>query len=109
MTTIQLPKLSESELKFAQELVSKALINHNKEDISESLNILKKYYDKSNPILDINGFIPHNIHIKGWFSFLLQDCLKPYQCVLNEELFRKKVGFNIKNYIKKLKEKEFNE
>lgn len=59
MTTIQLPKLSESELKFAQELVSKALINHNKEDISESLNILKKYYDKSNPILDINGFIPN--------------------------------------------------
>ncbi|WP_151816714.1 UvrD-helicase domain-containing protein [Acinetobacter junii] len=44
--------------------------------------------------IDINGFIPHNIHIKGWFSFLLQDCLKPYQCVLNEELFRKKVGFN---------------
>ena len=58
MTTIQLPKLSESELKFAQELVSKALINNNKEDISESLSILKKYYDKSNPILDINGFIP---------------------------------------------------
>lgn len=58
MTTIQLPKLSESELKFAQELVSKALINNNKEDKSESLNILKKYYDKINPILDINGCIP---------------------------------------------------
>jgi DNA helicase-2/ATP-dependent DNA helicase PcrA len=43
---------------------------------------------------EINGFIPHNIHIKGWFSFLLQDCLKPYQCVLNDDLFGKKIGFN---------------
>lgn len=58
MTTIQLPQLSESELKFAQELVSKALINNNNDDKSESLNILKKYYDKSNPILDVNGTVP---------------------------------------------------
>lgn len=44
--------------------------------------------------IEINGFIPHNIHIKGWFSFLLQDCLKPFQCVLSEDLFGKKIGFN---------------
>lgn len=43
---------------------------------------------------ELNGFIPHNIHIKGWFSFLLQDCLKPYQCILNQEIFGKKIGFN---------------
>lgn len=47
--------------------------------------------------IDINGFIPHNIHIKGWFSFLLQDCLKPYQCVLNKDLFVKKLGFKYWN------------
>ena len=44
--------------------------------------------------IEINGFIPNNIHIKGWFSFLLQECLKPYQCVLNNDLFGKKIGFN---------------
>lgn len=44
--------------------------------------------------IEINGFVPHNISIKGWFSFLLQDCLKPYQSVLNMELFGKRIGFN---------------
>ena len=44
--------------------------------------------------VEINGFVPKNIIIKGWFSFLLQDCLKPYQCVLNKELFAKSIGFN---------------
>lgn len=47
-----------------------------------------------NKFVEINGFIPQNIIIKGWFSFLLQDCLKPYQCALHEELFSKSIGFN---------------
>ncbi|WP_151752824.1 UvrD-helicase domain-containing protein [Acinetobacter soli] len=47
-----------------------------------------------NKLIEINGFIPQNIVIKGWFAFLLQDCLKPYQCVLNQEIFRTKIGFN---------------
>jgi len=45
-------------------------------------------------IIELNGFIPKNIIIRGWFSFLLQDCLRPYQCVLNSELYNKNVGFN---------------
>lgn len=47
--------------------------------------------------VEINGFVPQNIDIKGWFSFLLQDCLKPYQCVLNKDLFEKRIGFNYWN------------
>lgn len=44
--------------------------------------------------VEINGFVPKNVVIKGWFSFLLQDCLRPYQCVLNQQIFSKSIGFN---------------
>lgn len=60
--TNSLPELSDSELKFFYESISKALtnqiINNGKPDISESLNILKKFYNKGNPVLDINGNLP---------------------------------------------------
>ncbi|MFA7156991.1 MAG: UvrD-helicase domain-containing protein [Bacilli bacterium] len=29
--------------------------------------------------LNINGFIPSNVEIMSWFSFLLQHCVRPYQ------------------------------
>ncbi|VTX92613.1 UvrD-helicase domain-containing protein [Acinetobacter ursingii] len=45
-------------------------------------------------IVAVNGFLPKNIEVKGWFSFLLQDCLRPFQCVLNDQLFSKSIGFN---------------
>lgn len=60
--TNSLPELSDSELRFFYESISKALtnqiINNGRPDISESLNILKKFYNKGNPILDINGNLP---------------------------------------------------
>ena len=74
-------------------LVQEALKVKNKKVLittftDENVKEIKKKF------IELNGFIPHNIHIKGWFSFLLQDCLKPYQCVLNEDLFEKTIGFN---------------
>lgn len=74
-------------------LVTEALKIHDKKVLittftDENVREIKKKF------IEINGFIPNNIHIKGWFSFLLQDCLKPYQCVLNNDLFGKKIGFN---------------
>lgn len=62
MPTNSLPELSDSELKFSYDAIAKALTNqildNGKPDIFESLNILKKFYDKGNPILDINGMLP---------------------------------------------------
>lgn len=74
-------------------LVTEALKIHDKKVLittftDENVREIKKKF------IEINGFIPNNIHIKGWFSFLLQECLKPYQCVLNNDLFGKKIGFN---------------
>lgn len=74
-------------------LVTEALKRHDKKVLittftDENVREIKKKF------IEINGFIPNNIHIKGWFSFLLQECLKPYQCVLNNDLFGKKIGFN---------------
>lgn len=33
-------------------------------------------------MIEINGYIPPNIHIQTWFSFLLQHGVKPYQSFL---------------------------
>lgn len=44
-------------------------------------------------IIQINGFIPQNIKLQGWFSFLLNDCLRPFQCVYRDDLFNKKISF----------------
>lgn len=40
-----------------------------------------------------NGFIPSHITVKTWFDFLLNDCLRPYQCVLSEKLHNLNIGF----------------
>ncbi|MEN8991757.1 UvrD-helicase domain-containing protein [Avibacterium paragallinarum] len=44
-------------------------------------------------IIQENGFIPQNIKLQGWFSFLLNDCLRPFQCVYRDDLFNKKINF----------------
>lgn len=38
------------------------------------------------------GFVPKNITIQTWFSFLLQHCIKPFQGSLNDELFEKDIN-----------------
>ncbi|OTG64508.1 hypothetical protein B9T29_00560 [Acinetobacter sp. ANC 3903] len=54
--------------------------------IENSVEIKKK-------IIREYGFIPFNIVIKTWFDFLLNDCFRPYQCVLAESLYNSKIGF----------------
>ena len=39
------------------------------------------------------GYIPSNITIQTWFSFLLQHGVRPYQSVLNESLHDEEIGF----------------
>jgi len=38
-----------------------------------------------NKICDKNRYLPSNIYIKGWFSFLLEDFIRPYQSCIFEK------------------------
>jgi DNA helicase-2/ATP-dependent DNA helicase PcrA len=54
--------------------------------IENSVEIKKKLTKKY-------GFIPSNIIVKTWFDFLLNDCFRPYQCVLSKQLQNLNIGF----------------
>lgn len=54
--------------------------------IENSIEIKKK-------IIKIYGYIPSHIVVKTWFDFLLNDCFRPYQCVLAKSLHSLKIGF----------------
>ena len=74
-------------------------------DDNASLEIKKKFIEKK-------GFIPQNITIQKWFSFLLQHGVRPYQSAMNDELHDKKIGFMLFNGTSaqfKSEEKNFNE
>ncbi|MCK5474956.1 MAG: UvrD-helicase domain-containing protein [Candidatus Pacebacteria bacterium] len=44
-------------------------------------------------IIEIKKYIPKNITIQTWFSFLLQHGVRPYQGIMHDKLFVKKIGF----------------
>jgi DNA helicase-2/ATP-dependent DNA helicase PcrA len=44
-------------------------------------------------IIKKNGYIPSNITIQTWFSFLLQHGVRPYQSILDESIHEKDIGF----------------
>jgi len=46
-----------------------------------------------NKIIRINKCIPKNITVQTWFSFLLQHGVRPYQGVMADDLFYKRIGF----------------
>lgn len=46
--------------------------------------IRKKFVDEI-------GYIPKNVTIQTWFSFLIQHCIKPFQGLLDSRLFEKDV------------------
>jgi len=48
---------------------------------------------KKRIIKKTGGFIPKNITVQTWFAFLLQHGVRPYQSIMNEELWDKKIGF----------------
>ena len=37
------------------------------------------------------GYVPKNVSIKTWFSFLIQHCIKPFQGLMNDVLFQKDI------------------
>lgn len=43
------------------------------------------------------GYIPSNITIQTWFSFLLQHGVRPYQSVMEDSLHEKSIGFYLIN------------
>jgi len=50
-----------------------------------------------NKIVSKKGYVPSNITIQTWFSFLLQHGVRPYQSVLNDELHDVDIGFLLSN------------
>jgi len=77
------------------------LINEAKKVIDK--NVLITTYTESNKkeiknkYIKSLGYIPNNIHIQNWFSFLLQHGVRPYQGIIDENLFYKKIGFSLTN------------
>ncbi|MEE3953493.1 UvrD-helicase domain-containing protein [Peribacillus frigoritolerans] len=65
--------------------------NKNKEEI------LKKY-------IELQGYIPANVDVKTWYSFLLAECIRPYQNVVYSGSRIESVFFRdepVNRYIKK--------
>jgi len=54
--------------------------------IENSVEIKKKLIKKF-------GYMPSYIVVKTWFDFLLNDCFRPYQCVLAKNLHNIQIGF----------------
>lgn len=46
-----------------------------------------------NKIIKKKWYMPKNIHLQWWFSFLLQHGVKPYQSILWDDLHEKDIGF----------------
>lgn len=73
-------------------LVSKAL-----ETTKE--NVLIVTYTEANEkeikrkFIDLKGYIPSNITIQTWFSFLLQHGVRPFQDIMHKDLKKMKIGF----------------
>lgn len=59
-------------------IVNEALSNKDENTLiltytNDNINQIRKY------IISSEGFVPQNITIQSWYSFLLQDCVRPYQ------------------------------
>ena len=65
----------------------------------KSDSVLITTYTESNEqeirskIIKMKGFLPSNITVQTWFSFLLQHGVRPYQCMMNTGLHEKNIGF----------------
>ncbi|HRN70013.1 MAG TPA: UvrD-helicase domain-containing protein [Candidatus Woesebacteria bacterium] len=62
-------------------------------------NVLITTYTEANSdeirkkVIEERGYIPKNITIQTWFSFLLQHGVRPYQSIIHEGLNNIKIGF----------------
>lgn len=74
-------------------LVNKAL------SVADSETVLITTYTEANEsqikkkIIELKGYIPSNITVQTWFSFLLQHGVRPFQSVLNDEIHDDDIGF----------------
>ena len=48
---------------------------------------------KKKIIKETGGYIPSNITVQTWFSFLLEHGVRPFQSVMHDELWDKKISF----------------
>ena len=48
---------------------------------------------KKKIIKKTGGYIPQNITVQTWYSFLLQHGVRPYQSTMHDDLWDKKIGF----------------
>jgi len=48
---------------------------------------------KKKIIKKTGGYIPKNITVQTWYSFLLQHGVRPFQSSMNDDLWDKKIGF----------------
>lgn len=70
-----------------------------REALSKSGNVLITTYTEANAveiqnkIYNEKGYIPQNITVKTWFSFLLQHLVRPYQSLMDESLCGIRIGF----------------
>lgn len=64
---------------------------------NEGIHSLEKEYRKQN-----DGILNEKVIIKSWYSFVLSEFIKPYQCLLNlkEKVYSKEREFNVpENFI----------
>ena len=77
-------------------LVKKALL------VNEGCVLITTYTESNEQeirekIIKRKGYIPSNITVQTWFSFLLQHGVRPYQSVMKESLHEKNIGFYLIN------------
>ncbi|MEM9776250.1 MAG: UvrD-helicase domain-containing protein [Chloroflexota bacterium] len=46
-----------------------------------------------NRIIAQKGYMPRNVEVQTWFSFLLQHGVRPYQSALNDQIHEQDIGF----------------
>lgn len=63
-------------------------------------NVLITTYTEANEagikqkiIKETGGYIPSNITVQTWFSFLLEHGVRPFQSIMHEDLWDKKISF----------------
>lgn len=74
-------------------LVEKALKITDKNVLITTFTEANKAGIKKKIIKETGGYIPKNITVQTWYSFLLQHGVRPFQSSMNDDLWDKKIGF----------------
>lgn len=74
-------------------LINKALEIKDKNVLITTYTEANEEEIKKKIVKKTKGFIPKNIFIQTWFTFLLKHGVRPYQGAMNDLLFDRKIGF----------------